>query len=187
LRAVVVYESIYGNTRAVAEAIAAGLGEHADVAALPVVDAAADIMQGAHLVVVGGPTHMHGLSTCLSRRMAARAAAEDKHVVVDPHATDGPGLRAWLSQLAGAELRAAAFDTRIDRSAVLTGSAARGIARRLRSRGCALVVDPESFFVEDNEGPLADGEAARAREWGGQRSPRALRRRPPELRGIARR
>ena len=166
VRAVVVYESIYGNTRVVAEAIAAGLGDHADVIVRRVADADAETLQGARLLVVGGPTHLHGLATSLSRRMAVKAAEEDGHTGVEPQAAEGPGLRAWLSELAGGDLSAAAFDTRIDRSAALTGAAARGIARRLHRRGCTLVAEPESFFVEDSEGPLGEGEVARARAWG---------------------
>jgi Flavodoxin domain len=166
VRAVVVYESVYGNTRAVAEAIAAGLADHADVALRRVAEVDAEALHGARLLVVGGPTHMHGLATSLSRRMAVKAAEEDGHTDVEPHASEEPGLRAWLSALDGADLSAAAFDTRIDRSAALTGSAARGISRRLHRRGFTLVADPESFFVEDGEGPLEEGELARARAWG---------------------
>jgi hypothetical protein len=166
VRAVVVYESVYGNTRAIAEAIAAGLGDHADVALRRVADADAETLRDARLLVVGAPTHMHGLPTSWSRRLAARAAEEDGHTGVEPHASEGPGLRTWLSQVAGGDLSAAAFDTRIDRSAALTGAAARGIARRLHRRGCTLVAEPESFFVEDSEGPLEEGEVARARAWG---------------------
>jgi hypothetical protein len=167
MRAVVVYESIYGNTRAVAQAIAEGLGDHAEVAVLPVSAAGADALAGADLLVVGGPTHMHGLSTSFSRRSAAQAAAEDgDHTALDPHATEGPGLRAWLSALPRSERSAAAFDTRLDRAAMLTGTAARGIARRLRHHGHAIVAEPESFFVTESEGPLEDDELTRARAWG---------------------
>ena len=60
----------------------------------------------------------------------------------------------------------ATFDTRADGRPALTGSAARGIAKRLRKRGFELVVEPESFLVEDADGPLADGELERARDWG---------------------
>ena len=166
MRAVVVYESIYGNTRAVAEAIAAGLAEHADVVVFPVAEADAQALAGARLLIVGGPTHMHGLPTSFSRRMSVKAAEEDGHADVDPHAADEPGLRAWLSALEGDKLSAAAFDTRIDRSAALTGSAARGISKRLHRRGFTLAAEPASFFVEDSEGPLAEGELERARAWG---------------------
>jgi hypothetical protein len=67
----------------------------------------------------------------------------------------------------GSVARAAAFDTRADKAAALTGSAARSIARRLR-RGAWTVVSRESFLVDDSEGPLADGELERARAWGAQ-------------------
>jgi hypothetical protein len=124
MNVVVVYESIYGNTRAVAEAVADGLGG-ADV--MPV-HAAADAALDADLLVVGGPTHMHGLTTTRSRRMAADAVHEDGGAHVEPGATEEPGLRAWLRDLPhrdGAD--AAAFDTRLDKSPWLTGIASRGI------------------------------------------------------------
>jgi len=57
----------------------------------------------------------------------------------------------------------------------MTGSAARGIAKRLRHHGYE-VEWTESFFVDDAEGPLADGELERAREWGA--TLRAARPRP---------
>jgi hypothetical protein len=53
------------------------------------------------------------------------------------------------------------------RSAALTGSAAGGIARRLRRRGYD-VVGSQSYLVEDAEGPLEDGELQRGREWGAE-------------------
>jgi hypothetical protein len=80
-------------------------------------------------------------------------------------ATAGPGLRRWLYELPpGGGTRAAVFDTRLDGSPHMTGSAARGIARRLRHAGYG-VLETDSFLVEDSEGPLADGELERARAW----------------------
>jgi hypothetical protein len=160
MRALVVYESMYGNTRAVAGAIAEGLGG----APVRSVHGASDVE--AELLVVGGPTHMHGLATSGSRKMAAEAVKEDGHGELEPGATDAPGLRHWLRDLRKADgAHAATFDTRLDRAAALTGSAARGIARRLRRRGYE-VIESESFLVEDSEGPLEDGELERARAWG---------------------
>jgi hypothetical protein len=107
---------------------------------------------------------MHGLSTSLSRSMAASAAKEDATKLA-PGATEGPGLRVWLRDLprrAGG--RAVAFDTRGDARAAVTGSAARGIARRLRHHGYE-VIATESFLVADAEGPLEEGELDRARSW----------------------
>ena len=163
MNAIVVYESMYGNTRRVADAIAEGLGG-ADVMA--VADADAERVAQADLLVVGGPTHMHGMTTALSRRIAAEAAHEDGDAVLEPGATSGPGLRAWLSDRSGDGHAAAAFDTRLDRSPAMAGAAARGIARRLRHRGYELLTHPVSFLVADAEGPPAEGELDRARDWG---------------------
>jgi flavodoxin len=164
MKALVVYESMYGNTRAVAEAIAEGLGG----SPVRAVHEAGEAPEQRDLLVVGGPTHMHGLTTALSRRMAADAAREDGHAALEPGATAELGLRAWLRELVACEgVRAAAFDTRLDRSTALTGTAARGIARRLRQRDYE-VVATESFLVQDAEGPLEDGELERARAWGEQ-------------------
>jgi hypothetical protein len=165
MRAVVTFESVYGNTRAIAEAIGEGLGALHEVKVAAHDQLAREDVDRADLVVVGAPTHMHGLPTSLSRKMAAKASDEDG-MPLDPSATSDPGIRSWLSEQAGGGRAAAAFDTRADRSPALTGSAARGVAKRLRRRGFDLVVEPESFFVEDAEGPLADGETERARAWG---------------------
>lgn len=165
MHVVVTFESIYGNTRAVAEAVADGLRPLGDVVVLSHHEADSAAVAVADLVVVGAPTHMHGLPTSLSRRMASQAS-EEEDVPVDPGATAGPGIRSWLSEQSGDGRLAAAFDTRADGRAALTGSAGRGIAKRLRKRGFEVVVEPGSFLVEDAEGPLADGELERAREWG---------------------
>ena len=163
MSAIVVYESVYGNTRAVAEAIAEGLG---DASSLPVHEAPEHV-RGHELVVVGGPTHMHGMATSQSRQAAVEALHEDGNAhQIEPGATEEPGLRTWMRDLPeGHGIKAAAFDTRVDRSPWLTGAASRGIAKRLRRRGYD-VVDSESFLVEESEGPLAEGELDRAREWG---------------------
>jgi len=164
MNAIVVYESDYGNTQAVAEAVAEGLG----VAEVLLVGQAVGRSREAQLVLVGGPTHMHGLATTCSRQMAAAAAHEDGGTTIVPGATDDLGLRGWLRELSRSEgSYAAAFDTRLDRSPWLTGVAARGIARRLRHHGYE-VLGTESCLVEDAEGALEEGELDRARAWGAQ-------------------
>ena len=72
MRALVVYESMYGNTRAVAGDIADGLRADYEVTVVPAAEATAELVAGADLLVAGAPTHMHGLSSASSRRMAAR-------------------------------------------------------------------------------------------------------------------
>ena len=165
MRAMVVYESIFGNTHAVANAIADGLRSACDVSLHPVEEAAIDAASGVELFVIGGPTHMHGLSSQRSRAMGTEQA--EKHGVDVDEGAEGTGLRAWLDELGQSDgAKAAAFDTRLRGRPLVTGSAARGIARRLRRHGFHLVADPESFLVSEAEGPLVDGEIDRARAWG---------------------
>jgi len=160
MNAIVVYESVYGNTRAVAEAIAVGLGG----APVMSTDETPADAPPADLLVVGGPTHVHGMATARSRR-AAMDAAEATSAAPAMSAT---GLRDWLAELPRADhARAAAFDTRIDKPEWLTGAARHGIAKRLRRHGYT-VLDTTSFLVSANEGPLVDGELERARRWGAE-------------------
>jgi hypothetical protein len=165
MRALVVYESMYGNTREIARNIADGLRADYEVTLVPVAEATAELVTWADLLVVGAPTHMHGLSSVVTRRMAARAAARDGGGLrLEPNA-GGPGLPEWLKDLGRREGLAAAFDTRINGLAVITGRASRPIARLLKRHGYRLVAAPKSFLVSW-ETTLLDGEAARARRWG---------------------
>jgi hypothetical protein len=165
VRALVVYESMYGNTRAIAISIAAGLGASHEVTLAPVARATPELVRAADLLVVGGPTHMHGMSTAPSRRAAAEAAREPgSGLAMDPDAS-GPGIRDWLAQAGAGRGLAVAFDTRIGGSPVLTGRASRGISRLLKGHGHRLLTASESFLVS-KQGRLLDGEAARAQAWG---------------------
>jgi hypothetical protein len=167
VRALVVYESMFGNTHAVAEHVAEGIGTAFEVTVLNVHDATREKVAEADLVVVGGPTHVHGMSSERSRAGAAEMAAKDDDLELDPDAP-GEGLRDWFRALAddaGAGRHAAAFDTRVHASTLVTGQASSGIAKRLRAHGFDVVVDRESFFV-DKSNHLEPGEAARAADWG---------------------
>ncbi|MCU7826442.1 flavodoxin family protein [Kitasatospora sp. DSM 101779] len=174
MQAVIVYESMYGNTRQIAEAIAEGVHEaapDAQVSCLPVAGATADVTRSADLLVVGGPTHMHGMTSGLSRDLARgtraqNAARESGALAAGAEPDDSPGLRTWFHHLPDTEngTHAAAFDTRVDFR--LSGGAADGIARRLARHHYDVLAEPEGFIVEDAEGPLRAGELDRARTWG---------------------
>jgi hypothetical protein len=169
MRVVVVYESMYGNTHHVANAIATGLGLglalDSDVVVLPVNAAIRETIEGADLLVVGGPTHVHGMSRTSTRQSAIETAHKpESDLEIDPDA-EGPGIRDWFESFDRFEGRAAAFDTRMDGPALLTGRASKGIAHQLRRHGAALIADPESFLVtKDNH--LEPEEDERARDWG---------------------
>jgi hypothetical protein len=159
VRALVVYESMYGNTQAVAEAVAKGLAVRMDVDVVEVGTAPTQFGGDADLVVVGGPTHAFGMSRPATRRDAAQR--ENRAVI-----SMGRGIREWLSSLADPHgVAAAAFDTRVDRPRV-PGSAARAALRRLRKLGFRVLDRPMSFYVNGGVGPLLEGELDRARSWG---------------------
>jgi hypothetical protein len=160
MRALVVYESMFGNTREVAEEIAAGLAAVGDVEAVEVSQAPTGRLAGIDLLVVGGPTHALGLS-----REQTRASAVDE--TDEPLVSPGFGLREWLDVLEPPEgpIAAAAFDTRTERPR-LPGSAAVAAGRRLRRLGFGQAMRPETFRVDGMTGPLVDGELERAHMWG---------------------
>ena len=165
MRALVVYESMYGNTHTVATNIAAGLSATHEVMLVSVTRATPELVAAADLLVVGGPTHVHGMSSAASRRSAAETARKQgSGLAMDPDA-DGPGVRGWLGGIAAGHGLAAAFDTRLGGIPALTGRASRGISGLLERRGYQLIAAPESFRVSKRN-TLVDGEAARACSWG---------------------
>jgi flavodoxin-like protein len=165
VRALVVYESMYGNTHVIAGNIADGLRGDYEVTLVPVAEATWDLVSDADLLVAGAPTHMHGLSSRSTRRMAAQAAAKAGSGLQLAPDADGPGMQDWLRDLGQRNGLAAAFDTRINGVPAFTGRAGRPIARLLKRHGYRLIAAPESFVV-GSQNTLLDGEAARARRWG---------------------
>ena len=165
MRALVVYESMFGNTRDIALAVAEGIASRMPVEAVEVGEAPRVLAPDVALLVVGSPTHRHGMTTPESR--ADAAARADGRLV-----SRGIGLHEWLDTLPpmAAPFDAAAFDTRIKGPGLLWGSAAKIVAKGLRELGFRLVEGPESFLVGGPTGPLVDrvveGEFERARAWG---------------------
>jgi hypothetical protein len=165
MRIVVVYESSYGNTHLIADAIGDGLAVGNEVEVVPVAKASQELIDSADLVVVGGPTHVHGMSRGQTRQAATEAAHKPgSGLTLDPDA-EGSGLREWFASLRPVTTNAAAFDTRIDAAAIFTGRASKGISRQLRYHGFTEIAEPVSFLVT-KDSHLAPGQQASARKWG---------------------
>ncbi len=143
MKAMVIYDSMFGNTEQIARAIGNALATAGEVEVVRI-DAVETIPAGLDLLVAGGPTQGHGVDR-------AEKAFLD-HLPAD-------SVR---------DLPVAAFDTRLRWPEMLSGSAAKGIAKRLEQKGARLVVEPESFFVEGKDGPLGEGELERAAAWARQ-------------------
>ncbi|MDQ2698136.1 MAG: flavodoxin domain-containing protein [Actinomycetota bacterium] len=162
----IVFESMFGHTRTIAEAIADGIRPHRQVELVPIGEAR-DLSADIGTLIVGAPTHAHGLSRPESRAEAVTwAMNEQKHLHLDESASE-PGIREWLAERMPRPRRFAAFDTRVDMPRLFTGSAASAIDRRLAKTGADRLSDPVSFFV-DRDSALEDGQIDRAREWGAE-------------------
>ena len=142
MNTLVVYDSQYGNTAHIAQAIADTLRAFGQVQAVRVDLAHPVSFQGVDLLILGSPTQ--GFRPTLATQF----------------------LLGNLSSQALRGLAVACFDTRF-RGALWKSSAAPRMARQLRMMGVESLVSPESFFVKamKKEGPLLAGEVERAASW----------------------
>jgi flavodoxin I len=155
MKAMVVYDSAFGNTEKVAQAIGQALGPAEEVKTVRVGNVRPEDLAGVTLLVVGSPTQRFSPLPTVTSFLKG---------------IPGNGLRG---------VKVAAFDTRatqadIDKIRILAffvkifGYAAEPMANRLVKKGGELVVPAEGFYVADTEGPLVEGELERAIAWARQ-------------------
>jgi hypothetical protein len=156
MKAIVVYESHWGSTAAIARAIAEGMGP--DVPALDTDGAVAVGLAGVDLIVAGAPVIAFALP-----RIGARTQLASDIKAPEPADLSHPLLREWLDILPAGQGWGAAFETRIWWS--LKGATGT-IESKLRQAGYPRLTKAERFIVAGAYGPLRDGELARARVWG---------------------
>ena len=148
MNSVVIYASRYGNTKRIAEAIAEGLRPFGTTQVVAAAEGPMRLPEGTDLVVIGGPTEVHGMTKALATVFDHFAPETVKGVA------------------------AATFDTRLQGARWLTGSAGVGAEKKLRHLGADIIVPTESFFVKKGEGAVKDeapklelGELERATQW----------------------
>jgi flavodoxin len=152
MKAVVVYDSAYGNTAQVAEAMGEALGSRGEVLVLRARDVRPEQLVGLELLIVGSPTQKFRPLPPVTELL--KGLPRD-------------GLRG---------VKVAAFDTRfpegdINKVRILAffvrvfGYAAKPIADRMVKKGGVLAASPEGFYVGKTKGPLLDGELERAAAW----------------------
>ena len=144
MNALVLYDSQYGDTEHIAQAIANALGEFGEARALRLDPAEPLELQGVDLFIVGCPTQGWRPT---------------------------PAIQSFFEETSSEELgglAVACFDTRFRLPRFMTGSAANVMAGKLREKGVSLLAEPESFFVKGTEGPLRYGELERASTWARQ-------------------
>ncbi len=157
MKAVVVYESLWGNTAAVARAIAEGIGP--DTVVVTTDAATGEKIADADLIVAGAPVLAFSLPTDAMRDSVATSEAD----APTPPDLDHPSMRSWLDALPAGSGRCAAFETRIWWS---PRGATGDIEKRLARAGYRAVSKAHKFVVKDKYGPLREGELDRARQWG---------------------
>jgi hypothetical protein len=176
MRVLVVYESEFGATRAVAERIGRGLGAVAEVS---VVDSRrwrdADAWTtDLDLLVLGAPTHARRMPTPLSRQQVSeRVLRPGNRLRLEPFSC-AEGLREWIASHDLRGLQVAVFTTRVDMPRLLSGSAGRCIARAARRSG-AVPMDAARDFLVRKDGALVDDALASAEQWGVSLAVSALR------------
>lgn len=151
MKTLIVYDSVFGNTEKIANAIGDSLSSQGNLEVLKVTDTKLEQLQGINLLIVGSPT----------RAFKPTKAIVDFLIQIPSNALK--------------EINVAAFDTRVNTTDVnskvlngfvkIFGYAAKPIADKLQKKGGNLIIPPEGFYVKDSEGPLKDGELERAAEW----------------------
>lgn len=157
MKAIVVYESMWGNTAAIAHAIAEGMGN--GTPALSTAEATSEVLDGVDFIVAGSPVIAFQLPTEKSRANLGTYEAK----APTPPDRSHPALRTWLDSLEPGHGRAAAFESRIWWS---PRGATGTIEKKLAALGYKTAAPGERFIVESPYGPLKAGEYDRARAWG---------------------
>jgi len=156
MKAIVVYESHWGNTAAIARAIAEGIGHEAR--ALSTAQATGEALSGVDLIVAGAP--LLGFSLPTEDMLKGLGGTGPT-----PPDLSHPSMRSWLETVPAGSGRAAAFETRIWWS---PGSAAKTILGKLEAAGYRPAAKAERFIVKGRYGPLREGELEKAKAWGAE-------------------
>jgi flavodoxin len=158
MKALVVYDSAYGNTQRIAQAVGSAMGSSEDVQVLNVSEVEPDQLAGLDLLIIGSPTQRFRPKSAMSHMLNS----------IQDNSLKDVRVAAFDTRLTWEEINkisALAFFVRLSGDSAY---AAKHLANQLKKKGGQLVVPPEGFYVEGMEGPLVQGELERAMDWGKQ-------------------
>lgn len=152
---IIIYDSYFGNTEKIAQAMANAISDYAKVDLRKVYEVSPDEIKEVKTLIIGSPTRKFNVSEATVRFLKRIPKNSLNHV------------------------RVAAFDTRntqeeLNKYKVLSwmvklfGYAAEKISNKLRKLGGNEVIPPQGFYVNGIEGPLMEGELERAAQWAQQ-------------------
>jgi flavodoxin len=156
MKALIIYDSFFGNTERIAQAIGNALGSPEDVEILRVGNVKPEQLMGLKLLVVGSPTRGFRPTPAISNLLKS----------IPKNGLSGVKVAAFDTRFTMDEIESSVFILRI--LVNLFGYAAKPIADRLEKKGGELIIPPEGFFVAGTEGPLKEGELERAGDWARQ-------------------
>jgi flavodoxin len=156
MKALIIYDSFFGNTEQIAQAIGTALGSPEDVEVLQVSGVKPEQLTEATLLIVGSPTRGFRPTPAINSLLKS----------IPENGLKGVKVATFDTRFTEDEIESSVFILRI--LVNLFGYAAKPIADRLEKKGGELIIPPEGFFVEGTEGPLKEGELERAADWAKQ-------------------
>jgi flavodoxin len=158
VKAMIVYDSLYGNTERIAQAIGHALGSREEVEIRRVSDVKPEQLAGLELLIVGSPT----------QRFRPTAAINNLLKSIPKNGMRGVKVAAFDTRLAVSDIEKTPVLAYFVRLFGRSAYAAKPISGRLTKRGGELIIPPEGFFVHGMQGPLQEGELERAADWAKQ-------------------
>jgi len=156
MKVLIVYDSVFGNTEQIAQAIGNALGSQEDVEMLRVGNVKPEQLTGLKLLIVGSPTRGFRPTPAISNLLKS----------IPKNGLKGVKVAAFDTRFTMDEIESSVFILPI--LVNIFGYAAKPISDRLKRKGGELIIPPEGFFVEGSEGPLKEGELERAANWAKQ-------------------
>jgi len=151
MKTLIIYDSFFGNTEQIAQAIGNSLGSKENVETFRVSDIKPEQLIGLDLLIVGSPT----------RAFRPTKAITDFLKKIPSNGLNGVKMAAFDTRISTADINSRLLNLLMK----AFGYAAKPIANKLEKKGGNLIIPPEGFFVKGSEGPLKDGELERAADW----------------------
>lgn len=154
MKVIIIYDSVFGNTREIADAIHQALKQNQDPELYSVDEIGPEKAALADMLIVGSPTRSFRPTPAIVRFIKS----------IPKDACSGKPAAAFDTRIKLADISSKALRFMVKKG----GYAAKPIAAQLIKKGGKQVGVPEGFYVKGEEGPLYEREIARARDWAKQ-------------------
>lgn len=150
--ALIIYDSVFGNTKKISEAMGNALTPNMEVDLRIVDEVFPEHLDGVKFLIVGSPTRQFKETNAMNQFMKK----------IPKNGLKGINIATFDTRMTPEDVNKNRF---LGLMVGLFGYAAEKISKQLRLLGGNEVLPPEGFYVVGMEGPLADGELDRAAKW----------------------